>query len=205
VLGLWGRCWAPLPLGPLLPLANCSSGSVSQPESISCPDRFGTGRDGWSSSAWAVVAAAGVTAWVEAGIWTGVFLRSSSSLSLGSSSKSSPKSNLDESGRLIISESFDDLRRFRWVACFAAASTNSFDGGRNVGFFWALEFWLAWLQLFPRRTFQEWLSVSFLFRQPLLLRIRANETSSRTSAGLVPCFSTASAVLTALYPIQCQN
>ena len=71
--------------------SNWSSSSESGPELMRCPDRLIRTRRGcWSSSAWAVVAVAGVMALVKAGTGTGVSLRSSFSLSLGSSSKSSP-------------------------------------------------------------------------------------------------------------------
>lgn len=84
------------------------------------------------------MAVAGVVAWVEAGTGTGVSLRSSSSLSIGISSKSSLKSNLAESYKWIFSESFADLRFFRRTDCLAAASTNSMDVGLKKGFFRAL-------------------------------------------------------------------
>jgi hypothetical protein len=86
--------------------ATCSSSSDSVPESIRCPDRFGTEGGGWSSSVWVVVATAGVVAWAEAETGTG-----------RSSSKSSLKSCLAESDRWIASRSFDEAlssgRQFR--------------------------------------------------------------------------------------------
>jgi hypothetical protein len=64
---------------------------------------------------------------------------------------------LAESARFT-STLFADRRFFCPASCFGSVSTNSFDGWLNVDYLRGFGFSPAWDQLFPRRTFGEWLS-----------------------------------------------